>query len=293
MASQSVQDLLKASIINLDKPGDIDSHIITVKIKRLLNIERIGHAGTLDPNVTGVLPIFIGKATRLSQYFLEDKEYEGEMHMHMPMPLKIIKQMIKLKFLGKIKQIPPARSAVKIAEREREIYKFEVKNGKKPKDKEFKNKNFEFKVHCQAGTYIRKLIHDLGQELKVGAHMQELRRTRDGILTDKTAITYDQLREAIIEYQNGNEKILAKYLLPIETITKNMPKLVVKNEFLTKIQNGCPIFINFIKNTKKKSKPVKQDQRIAIMSEDNRLIEIAISKPHDNILAVPETVFVL
>ena len=287
--TQSVQELLKASIINLDKPRNIDSHIITVKIKRLLGIERIGHAGTLDPSVTGVLPIFIGKATRLSQYFLEDKEYEGVMNTHEDADLKTIKAMIKKKFLGKIKQIPPSRSAVKKAEREREIYKFEMKKSKGI-EKQYAKKDFTFHVHCQAGTYIRKLIHDLGQELGIGAHMQELRRTRDGILTEKTSITYDQLREAISEYESGSDKKLKSYLLPLEIITKSMPKLVVKNEFLTKIQNGSPIFINFIK---KKSKTAREGQRIAVMSENNHLIEIAITRHQDKIVAVPETVFVL
>jgi len=284
-----IQELLKASIINLDKPRNIDSHIVTVKIKRLLNIERIGHAGTLDPSVTGVLPIFIGKATRLSQYFLEDKEYEGIINTHEDTDLKTIKAMIKKKFMGKIKQIPPSRSAVKIAEREREIYKFEVKKSKT--EKQYAKKNYEFKVWCQAGTYIRKLIHDLGQELGIGAHMQELRRTRDGILSEKTSVTYDQFLGAIYNWKNGDEKKLAKMLLPIEIIAENMPKLIVKNEFKSRLQNGSPVFKEFIKNTKKKSKTVKENQRIAIMSEQGKLVEIAILKPQDNIIAVPETVF--
>jgi len=277
-----IQELLRASIINLDKPRNINSHQITAEIGRMLKVS-IGHAGTLDPAVSGVLPILIGKATRLSQYFLEDKEYEGIMYMHQEIELKKIKEIIKKKFTGKIKQVPPSRAAVKRQEREREIYSFKIG---KTKEK----KSFHFHIHCQAGTYIRTLIHDLGQELKVGAHMQELRRTRDCILNEKTSITYDKLRTAIEEWKNGNDKKLLKYLLPIEIITKNRPKLIIKNEFLEKAYNGSPIFKHFIKHSKLK---LKEGQRIAILSEDKKLVEIAIAVKEKEIIAKPETVLIL
>ena len=286
---KDIQELLKASIINLDKPRYTDSHNITSKIGKMLNV-KIGHAGTLDPAVTGVLPVFIGKSTRLSQYFLEDKEYEGIMHIHQEIPIKKVREMIKKKFLGKIKQIPPSRSAVKKQEREREIYSFKIK---KVKGRE---KAIYFHVHCQSGTYIRKLVHDLGEELGTGAHMQELRRTRDGILNEKTAVSFEKLEKAIEEYKKGNDKKLKKYLLPIEIIAKNMPKLIIKEQFIIKLQNGSPIFKKFIKSGKLNAK-TKAGQRIAILSEEKKLLEIARASSSEerekDILAMPETVIII
>jgi H/ACA ribonucleoprotein complex subunit 4 len=278
-----IQELLKASIINLDKPRNQNSHHIAAAIGRMLKV-KIGHAGTLDPAVTGVLPIFIGKATRLSQYFLEDKEYEGIMHVHRETGIKKVKEAIRKKFTGKIRQIPPSRSAVKRQEREKEIYSFNImriKGGRKA---------FSFHVHCQSGTYIRKLIHDLGQELEAGAHMQQLRRMRDGILNEKTSVSFEDLKAAVEEWKSGNEKQLAKYLLPIEIITKKMPKLTIRDEFAEKARNGCPIFNYFLKPFKSK---LKEGQRVAILSEEKRLVEIAVAKKDKDIIAVPETVIIL
>ena len=132
---------------NIDKPRGPTSHDVCMIIRKILNVEKVGHSGTLDPQVTGVLPIAIGKATRLLRYLEHDKEYVGVMHLHEDFPEEKLREAIK-KFVGKITQLPPKRSAVKRAEREREIYSFEIL--------EKQGKEVLFRVHCQAGTYIRK-----------------------------------------------------------------------------------------------------------------------------------------
>src|SRR3990167_3946045 len=158
-----------SGLIILDKPSNYDSHQVTRLIKDILKVDKIGHGGTLDPKVTGVLIIGVGRATRLLEYTLKaGKEYVGVMRLHGNVSIKKLKEVIKNKFTGKIKQIPPVKSAVKREEREREIYEFNVleKDGN----------DFLFVVSCESGTYIRKLIHDLGEFLGIGAHMLELRR---------------------------------------------------------------------------------------------------------------------
>lgn len=280
---EKISELLKGCIINLDKPKGIDSHQIAVEIKRLLENFgeeiKIGHGGTLDPPVTGVLPILIGKARKLSIYLLEDKEYEGIMYLHEEVDIKKLKETIKGKFTGKIKQTPPSRAAVKREEREREIYRFTIK------EVENNPQIFQFKVHCQSGTYIRTLIDDLGQELGTGAHMQSLRRTRDCMLDEKDSVTFEKLSEAIEKSRKGDSKSLEKYLLPMETIAKNMQKIEIKEEFVSQIRSGSPIFKNFIKKKLK----LEEGQKIAVF-EGKKLMEISKAHSEGDIIAMPETV---
>jgi len=193
---------------------------------------------------------------------------------------KKLKQTIKDKFTGKIKQTPPSRSAVKKEEREREVYSFTIT------EVENNPQIFQFKVHCQSGTYIRTLIDDLGQELGIGAHMQSLRRTRDCMLNEKDSVTFEKVSEAIERFRKGNEKPLQKILLPMETIVKDMPKIEINEEFASQIHNGSPIFKKFIK---KKAGKMVEGQKVAIFS-DKQLIEIAKAHKEGDIIAMPETV---
>jgi len=225
MPTYTADNLLKCSIISLDKPSNYDSHQTATLIKKLLKIERVGHAGTLDPKVTGVLIILIGKATRLTSYLLHSsKEYVGIMHLNRDVSIEKIKSVIEKKFLGKIKQLPPRKAAIKRQEREREIYSFKIL--------EKKGKDALFCVSCEAGTYVRKLIHDLGLALGVGAHMLELRRTKDGIFREDNCVTLYDVVKAI---ENKN---LSSILLPVETVTKDMQKIVVKDFALSRLYNG-------------------------------------------------------
>src|SRR3989339_525967 len=175
--TKSIQELLEFGIINVDKSSGPTSFNISAFVRRNLNLRKTSHFGTLDPKVTGVLPIALNRACKLTGYFLgENKTYVGIMRLHEEISLDEIQKEIQKKFLGKINQIPPLKSRVKRQERQREIIKFDLleKNGK----------DFLFSVECQGGTYIRKLIDDLGKELNIGAHMLELRRTKAGIFSE-------------------------------------------------------------------------------------------------------------
>jgi H/ACA ribonucleoprotein complex subunit 4 len=165
---------LHRNIIIIDKPAGMLSSQVTDFIKKQLGLNKAAHSGTLDPATTGVLPILLGRASRLHDYFIhQNKEYVGMAHLHQDIEIEKIEKVIEKKFLGKIKQLPPKKSNVKRQEREREIKKFEII--------EKHEKEILFKVECEAGTYIRKLMHDLGKELGTGMHMTELRRTKASI----------------------------------------------------------------------------------------------------------------
>ena len=128
-------------ILLLDKPAGITSHDACDEVKKILHVKKAGHAGTLDPMVTGVLVIALEESTKALRLFSGlDKEYVGKAHVHADFDINKIKELIKKKFLGKITQKPPKRSRVKREEREREILDFKILNHDK--------RNFEFLVSC-------------------------------------------------------------------------------------------------------------------------------------------------
>jgi len=261
-----------SGFLNIDKPAEKTSHDVCEIIRRMINVDKCGHAGTLDPAVTGVLPVAIGKATRLLRYLKHDKEYVGTMWIHQDIELKELKKIIKSDFIGKIRQTPPVKSRVKRVEREREIYSFKIL--------EQKGKKVLFKVHCEAGTYIRKLVDDLGRKLNIGAHMTELRRIKAGELSEENSITLYQLREAV------EKNCLQKYILPPEIIAKDMLKIEVNENSLEKLYNGSPVYGEYIK----KKGRLKMGDKIAVMF-NKKLVEIANVVLEGNKIAVPEIVF--
>jgi len=220
--------------------------------------------------VTGVLPIAVGKATKLLMFLPSDKEYVGVMHINEEIELKKLREIIKSKFIGKIKQIPPKKSAVKREEREREIYDFKIL--------EKEGKHVLFSVHCEAGTYIRKLVHDLGKEIG-GAHMLELRRTKAGMFSEKDSMTLLELADAM---KNNSLK-----LAPVEILGNLMPRIDINKEYLEKIYNGSPLFSDFLdKKQTERAKKLKEGQFIAVFCE-NKFIEVAKTVRQENRIAVP------
>ena len=238
--------LLEFSIINIDKPSGPTSFGVSNFIRKKLlelGVRKTSHFGTLDPKVTGVLPIALNRACKLTGFFLgHDKEYVGIMRIHSEMQMKEIQDVINKKFLGKIKQTPPVKSRVKRQEREREIKSFELLGVKEnPKD-------ILFKCEVQGGTYIRKLIDDLGKEIGIGAHMLELRRIKAGIFKEDKSITIDDFEKAVDEYKKGNEKLLKEILIPAEdAIKKILPVIEVKEDVVKQLFTGKPIHKNDLK----------------------------------------------
>jgi H/ACA ribonucleoprotein complex subunit 4 len=246
-----LSELLEFSILNIDKPSGPTSFSISDFVReklKELGLRKTSHFGTLDPKVTGVLPIALNRACKLTGFFLgHDKEYVGIMRMHKEIELKKIQKIINEKFLGIIKQTPPVRSRVKRQEREREIKSFDIlEQGENKKD-------FLFKTNVQGGTYIRKLIDDLGIELKIGAHMIELRRIRAGIFSekDKEFVNLYDFEKAVDEYKKGNEELLRKMLIPAEKALKEIfPVVEVKKESVKKLLTGKPIMEEDVINNK-------------------------------------------
>ncbi|MBR9704387.1 RNA-guided pseudouridylation complex pseudouridine synthase subunit Cbf5 [Candidatus Pacearchaeota archaeon] len=229
---KSIQELLNFCIVNLNKPSGPTSFKACDKVRKILGAKKAGHFGTLDPMVTGVLPIALNRGTRLSHYFMgHDKEYIGKMNLHLDVSEQRLKDIMN-DFIGVIIQKPPVRSRVKRVDRERLIKKFNIikKDGR----------IVEFSSDVQAGTYIRKLIHDLGKKLN-GAHMTELKRIRAGIFKIEDSFTLDEIYDAYNDYKKGDEKKLRKILISGNIVKRIITYVSVKEESLKDLLNGKPL----------------------------------------------------
>ena len=232
---RDIQEYINKGVINLDKPAGPTSHEVTSWVKKILEIEKAGHSGTLDPNVTGLLPIMLGEATKAVDALLTaGKEYVCLMKLHTDRSEKEIKSVLK-EFTGQIYQKPSIKSAVKRETRIRTIYYNELL--------EIEGKNVLFRVGCEAGTYIRKLCHDMGMAMGTGAHMQELRRTKSGpFREDETLITLHDLKDAYIEWkENNNEEPLRKVIHPMETALSHLPRIVIRDNAVDALCHGAEL----------------------------------------------------
>jgi len=258
------EELIQYGIVNIDKLKGPTSHQTSDYVKKILGVNKAGHSGTLDPAVTGVQPVGFGRATRITQFLLTaPKEYVCIMHMHKDVEEEKLKETVK-QFIGKIRQLPPIKSAVKREERTREIYEFEII--------EIKGRDVLFRVLCQAGTYIRKLVHDLGQALDVGAHMAELRRTQAGPFTEKdNLVTLNDLQDAVHFYkEDGNDKFLMYCLQPVENALKYISKCWIFDTTIESLTHGRDLAIPGIS----KLENFKKGETVAIMSLKGELVAV-------------------
>jgi len=232
-----IADYIRFGIINLDKPAGPSSHEVTAWVKRMLNMKEAGHGGTLDPKVTGILPIALLDATKVIQaLLLSGKEYICVTKLHKQMSENQIKEVLE-EFQGTIYQRPPLRSSVKRRLRTRKIYYINLL--------EIANKDILFKVGCEAGTYIRKLSHDVGEALGCGAHMQELRRTRAGPFTEKNGLV--TLHDVSYLYaswqQKDDEKLLRQFIKPMEKALELLPKIIIRDSAVDAVCHGANLAI--------------------------------------------------
>lgn len=271
-----IEELIKFSVINIDKPTGPPSFSISQYIMKKLNVNKTSHFGVLDPMVTGVLPVALGRACRLNEYFMHrDKEYVGIMRLHKDIDDKTLNEIMK-KFVGKITQLPPVRSNVKRAERVREVKSFEIL--------ERDGKDVLFKTLVEAGTYIRKICDDAGKEMG-GAHMLELRRTKAGIFSEENIVNLYQFDKAIEEYKKGNDKLLRETLTPAEIITTILPGYEIKEEFQKKCLTGSPLFKHFFTKIPKEETGTKIYAHIK-----DKLIGFYNIKNEGEVIATPEFV---
>jgi H/ACA ribonucleoprotein complex subunit 4 len=233
-AERPAEQYIRYGVINLDKPAGPTSHEVAAWTKKILKLQTIGHGGTLDPKVTGVLPITLEDATKVVQALLySGKEYICVMKLHGDAQESRIREVLG-EFEDEIYQRPPLRSSVKRQIRTRRIYYNEFL--------EMNGRNVLFRVGCEAGTYIRKLCYDMGEIIGVGAHMQELRRTRSGPFSEdsQTFVTLHDVAYWFGEWQEKKDpSTLRKFIQPMETALKLMPKITVRDSAVDALCHGA------------------------------------------------------
>ena len=264
-----IEEHISKGVINLDKPSGPSSHEVDSWVKRILHVNKTGHGGTLDPKVTGVLPIGIDAATRVSQLLLPaGKEYVCLMTMHKEMPEDQIYEIFD-QFTGKIYQTPPVKSAVKRELRVRTIYYATIY--------EIKGKDVLFRVGCEAGTYIRTLCHDIGEALGCGAHMAELRRTRAGPFNERNGdlVNLHDLTDAYHFWvEDGDESYLRNAIKPMEVAADHLPQIFIKDSAVEAICQGAKLAAGGISML---SKGIKRGDLVAIKSLKGELVASGIA----------------
>lgn len=263
-SDRSVGELLRGGVVILDKPSGPTSHQATAWARDALHVGRIGHGGTLDPYVSGVLPLTLGKAVRLTDVVLSsDKQYICLMRLHDDRPEERIREVLS-RFVGRIYQLPPVRSAVKRQLRIRRISGIEVLD--------IRGREVLFSVDCDAGTYIRTLCMDVGDVLGCGANMVELRRTRSGKMTEARAATLHDLRDAYVFWQQyGREDWLRSLLLPMEVLVEPLPKVIVKATAVDAVCHGADLNVGGIHML---DEDIRKNALVAMMTARGELVAI-------------------
>lgn len=233
-SERNAEQLIKFGTINLDKPAGPTSHEVAAWTRKILKINTIGHGGTLDPKVTGILPITLEEATKMIQALLySGKEYVCLLKLHGDVDEPRVKYVLNL-FEDEIYQRPPLRSSVKRQLRKRRIYYIDYiqKEGRV----------VLFKVGCEGGTYIRKLCFDVGEILGVGGHMQELRRTRAGPFTEDSdkCVTLHDVAYYFSEYERSKDVTqLYRFIEPMENALMQLPRIVVRDSAVDALCHGA------------------------------------------------------
>jgi predicted rRNA pseudouridine synthase len=246
-------------ILVIDKPRGPSSHQVAAWIGRMLGCQ-VGHAGTLDPQVSGVLLVMLGNAVRLAPLLLQhDKEYICLMRLHADVDKNRISQ-VAAEFTGRLYQRPPRKSAVKRVLRIRTIHKLEILD--------IEGRLVLFRVKCDAGTYIRSLCHHIGLALGAGAHMIELRRARSGAFNEQEMHTLHDLQDACYAVKSGNRIPLSSMILSVDAAVPDLPTVIIRDTAIDAICRGAILAgVGIVR-----CMDFKKDQTVAILSQKKEFV---------------------
>jgi H/ACA ribonucleoprotein complex subunit 4 len=277
-----LSELLRTGLVIIDKPRGPSSHEVVAWTKQILHLEKAGHSGTLDPKVTGVLPVALDSGTKVVKQLLDmGKEYVCLMRLHKDVQPDSVRDVLSL-FTGKIFQRPPVKSAVKRQVRVREIYSIDIID--------IIDQFVLFRVACEAGTYIRKLVYDIGMVLGSGANMVELRRSRVASISEADAITLQQLSDAYHAWvECGDEAPMRSVVHPIEFAVSHLPKVWVKDSAIDAICHGANLAVPGLVRA---DHSVRKGEKVAMMSLKGELVAVAIAKIGSKKLQKMDTGFV-
>ena len=278
-------------IINVYKEKGFTSHDVVAKLRGILQQKKIGHTGTLDPDAAGVLPVCLGKGTKLCGMLTDkDKVYETVLLLGTETDTQDItgqvlsERSVKMDvetvtraiagFVGGYSQIPPMYSALKVNGRKLcDLARAGVEVERKPRQVtihsidilEVNLPRVKMRVHCSKGTYIRTLCHDIGGKLGCGGCMESLVRTKVSCFCIEDARTLDEIKEL------ADRNCLDSYILKIEDFFEGLQKVVVRKDYSQRIYNGNPFDYSQITGVET---PLKQDEEVRVFDENNQFVGI-------------------
>ncbi len=264
---RDISEVLEYGFVPLDKPAGMNSFEAVDMVKKLLKVSRAGHSGTLDPPVSGLLPIALGSATKaLSSLLLGPKEYYAVMKIHQEVTKDEVKSVIN-KFQGLIYQRPPIRSSVKREVRARRIFELELI--------ETDGKYYLLRILCESGTYVRKLIYDMGELLGVGASMVDLRRTKvSGYGENDGFVRLQDVYMASEALLKGDVNTLKNAVFPIERALGHLKPIIVKDSAVASLCNGAYLAIPGIARI---NRSIQSNDKIAIYTLKGEIIATGIA----------------
>ncbi len=262
--------LAAGTFLLIDKPRGPSSHQVTAWARDLLGLRLAGHAGTLDPNVSGLLWVGVGPALKLLPLVLEfPKRYVAAVNLHAPVPRRDLDRIVA-EFTGPIYQTPPVRSAVKRERRVRTVHRLTVV--------EVSGTRVLLDVVADSGTYIRTLAVDLGEALGTGGHLEELRRVSTGPFDEGQSVSLTALADAVSAAREGDPGALLAILHPLEEVWREFPTIVLKDGAASAVAHGAGLAKGGILAL---PKPFAKGARVALVTRTNTLIATGVAQ-HDS-----------
>jgi len=276
---RDVEERLASGFILLDKPAGPTSHQLASWARDLFGLERLGHGGTLDPFATGVLPLMAGKTMKLTKKILTHKKTYICVFRFATVPDEAQLKKIMKQLTGRVYNVPPEVSAVKVQVRTRKIFTFE--------NIEMKGNDMIARVYCEAGTYIRTMARDLGLLLDMKVQLKELRRENTGVFKLEDCITMQDLADAVWLWKECNQpEALLRVIHPIEKLLLDLPSATVKDSAAAALAHGAPLLRPGLINI---SAGVKAGKEVVIQTLKGEAVGIvSLTLNTDEIAAINE-----
>ena len=267
--AREVAQLLESSVVVIDKPAGPTSHQVAAWVRDMLGVGQAGHGGTLDPQVTGVLPVAVGRATRALRVMQESrKEYICVMAHTQAVAVETLREQFT-KFTGPLFQVPPRQAAVKRQLRVRRVYELELL--------EHAGRETLFRVACEGGTYIRNLCRDVGRILGSGSSMAQLRRTHSGPFGEADAVPLVALRDAFAAHEADDDTALRGLLRPLEQLLQDLPRMELKDSAVDAVCHGANLGGPGVTAV---SSSLKRGQLVALMTLRGEAVALARATRH-------------
>lgn len=261
---RSMEQKLGNGLVLVDKPNGPTSNQVSLWVKDLLERDKTGHSGTLDPHVTGVLPVGLDRATKvLGPLSSADKEYVCRMELSEKKARSTIEAAAE-DLRGVITQVPPEKSAVKREERERRIHSLQIL--------EVEDRDVLFRVGCEKGFYVRTFCEQFGEMLGVEGTMAELRRTRVGVFHEEDTVTLHDLVDQYQFWQEGKDNTLDDIVLPVEAGIRHLHKIVVKDSAVAALTHGADLGATGIATLQEN---IEEGEAVALLTLKGELIATA------------------